>query len=199
MFPSLPKQWRPALIGPVLDDEEEIDRFNANRMSLLIVRVLGSMDSILPSFIKLRALSKNTNGRIQKVVYSGLLNQCFSCGAVGHLAKDCEVNNEVSQHKRPTTQEGSWVKVQRGKHSFISVESRQKKWLPTGNKFISLSPPNAEKEQNDLEIDGPSFANFIEDVIERDLQLIPIVCHDDPLHEDNNEIMEENLKPRDYK
>ena len=105
-------------------------------MSLPIVRVLGSMDSILPSFIKLPTLSKNTNGRIQKVVYSGLLNQCFSCGAVGHLAKDCEVNNEVSQHKRPTTQEGSWVKVQRGKHSFISVESRQKKWLPT---VISLS------------------------------------------------------------
>ena len=55
MFPSLPKQWHPALkniasmIGPVLDDEEEIDRFNANRMSLPIVRVLGSMDSILPS------------------------------------------------------------------------------------------------------------------------------------------------------
>ena len=36
MFPSLPKQWHPALkyitsmIGPVLDNEEDIDRFNAN-------------------------------------------------------------------------------------------------------------------------------------------------------------------------
>ena len=88
MFPSLPKQWHPALkniasmIALVLDDEEEIDRFNANRMSLPIVRVLGSRDSILPSFIKLLALSKNTKGRVQKVIYSGLPNQCFSCGAV---------------------------------------------------------------------------------------------------------------------
>ena len=75
------------------------------------------------------------------------------------------------------------------------MESRQKKWLPTGNKFISLSPPNAEKEQNDLESegDGPSFANSIEDVIDRDLQMIPLVCHDDPLHEDNNKLMEQNL------
>ena len=83
MFPSLPKRWRPALkyiasmIGPILYDEEEIDRFNANRVSLPTVRILGSMDSILPSFIKLPALSKNTNGRTQKVVYSGLPNQCF--------------------------------------------------------------------------------------------------------------------------
>ena len=83
MFPSLPKQWRPALkyiasmIGPVLDDEEDIDRFNVNRMSLPTIRVLGSIDSMLTSFIKLPALSKNTNGRTQKVVYSGLPNQCF--------------------------------------------------------------------------------------------------------------------------
>ena len=62
------------------------------------------------------------------------------------------------------------------------------KWLPTGNKFISVSPPNAEKEQNDLESegDGSSSANSIEDVIDRDLQLIPLVYHDDPLHDDNN-------------
>ena len=80
---SVVVQWCPALkniasmIGPVLDDGEEIDRFNANRMSLPIVRVLGSRDSILPSFIKLPALSKNTNVWIQKVVYLGLPNQCF--------------------------------------------------------------------------------------------------------------------------
>ena len=117
MFPSLPKHWRPALknitsmIVLVLDDEEELNRFNAHQMSLPIVRVLGSMDFILPSFIKLLALRKNTNGWIQKVVYLGLPNQCFSCGAVGHLAKDCEVKNEASQHKSLTMQEDSWVKV----------------------------------------------------------------------------------------
>ena len=69
MFPSLPKQWRPTLkniasmIGPVLNDEEEIDRFNATQKNLPIVRVLGSRDSVLPSFIKLLALSKNTSGK----------------------------------------------------------------------------------------------------------------------------------------
>ena len=70
------------------------------------------------------------------------------------------------------------------------------KWLPTGNKFISLFPPNAKKEQHNLESegDGPSFANSIEDVIDRDLQLIPFVCNEDPLHEDNNKIMEQNLE-----
>ena len=91
---------------------------------------------------------------------------------MGHLAKDCEVNNETSQHRRPATH--SWVKVRRGKHSFASVDSMQKKWLPTGNRFISLSIPNAEKEQNNLEGegDGPSSVNYIEDVIDRDLHLI---------------------------
>ena len=63
--------------GQILDDEEEIDIFNVNRMNLPIVRILGSRDSVLPSFIKLPALSKNTSGRIQQVVYSGLPNQCF--------------------------------------------------------------------------------------------------------------------------
>ena len=194
-------QWCPALkniasiIGPVLDDEEEIDRFNANRMSLPIVRVLGSRDSILPSFIKLLALSKNTKGRIQKVVYSGLPNQCFSSGVVGHLANECKVKNEAIQHKNPTTQEDSWVKVRRGKHSFPSVDSRQMKWLPTSNKFISLSMPNMEKEQNHFEgeRDGQPSANFCEYVIDRDLQLIPLVCHDDPLHEDNNKATKQSL------
>ena len=88
------------MIGPFLDDEEERDRFNANRMSLPIVRVLGSSESILPSFIKLSVLSKNTNGRILKVVYLGLPNQCFSCGAVGHLAKECEVFNIRTQPRK---------------------------------------------------------------------------------------------------
>ena len=60
--------------------------------------------------------------------------------------------------------------------------------VANGNKFISLSLLNAEKEQNDLESegDGSSSANSIEDVIDRDLQLIPLVYHDDPLHDDNN-------------
>ena len=71
----------------------------------------------------------------------------------------------------------------------------QKKWLPTGNKFISLFIPNAEKEQNHLEGegDGPSSANSFEDVIDRDLQLIPLVCHDDLLHEDKNKVAEQSL------
>ena len=114
---------------------------------------------------------------------------------MGHLAKDCEVKNETIQHKNPTTQEDSWVKVRRGKHSFPSVDSRQKKWLPTGNKFISLSMPNMEKEQNHFEGegDGQPPTNFCEDVIDRDLQLIPLVCHDDLLHEDNNKVAEQSL------
>ena len=150
------------MIGPALDDEEEIDRFNANRMSLQIVRVLGSRDSILPSFTEVLALCRITYGRIQKVVYSGLPNQCFSCGVVGHLANECKVKNESVQNKKPTTQEDSWVKVRRGKHSFPSVDSRQKKWMPTSNKFISLSMPNMEKEQNHFEGegDGQTSANF---------------------------------------
>ena len=200
MFPSLPKQWRPALkyiasmIGPVLDDEEEIDRFNANQMNLPIVRVLGSRDSILPSFIKLPALSENTSGRIQKVVYSGLPNQCFSCGVVGHLANECKVKNESVQNKKPTTQEDSWVNVTRGKHSFPSGDSKQKKWLPTGNKFITLSMPNRE-EKNHLEGvgDGQPSISFFEDVIDRDLQVIPLVCQDDSLREDNNKVTEQSL------
>mgnify|MGYP000426813795 FL=1 len=177
------------MIGPVLDDEEEIDRFNANQMNLPIVRVLGSRDSILPSFIKLPALSKNTSGRIQKVVYSGLPNQCFSCGVVGHLANECKVKNEFVQNKKPTTQEDSWVKVTRGKHSFPSGDSKQKKWLPTGNKFITLSMPNRE-EKNHLEGvgDGQPSISFFEDVIDRDLQVIPLICQDDSLREDNNKV-----------
>ena len=79
-----------------------------NRISLPVVRVLGSRDSILSSFSKLLALRKNTNGRIQKVLYSGLPNQCFLCSMVDHLAKDCEVKNEAIQHRNPTTQEDSW-------------------------------------------------------------------------------------------
>ena len=35
--------------------------------------------------------------------------------------------------------------------------------------------------------------NFFEDVIDRDLQLIPLVCHDDLLHEDNNKVAEQSL------
>ena len=35
--------------------------------------------------------------------------------------------------------------------------------------------------------------NFFEDVIDRDLQLIMFVCHDDPLHQDNNKVAEQNL------
>jgi hypothetical protein len=114
---------------------------------------------------------------------------------VGHLANDCKVKNGVIQHKNPTTQEDSWVKERRGKHSFPSVDSRQKKWLPTGYKFISLSMPNTKKEQNHFEGDGdgqPS-TNFFEDVIDKDLQLILLVCHDDPLHEDNNKVPEQSL------
>ena len=158
------------MIGPILDDEEEIDRFNANRMNLPIVRILGSRDFVLPFFIKLPALSKNTSGRIQKVIYSGLPNKCFSCGVLGHLANECKIKNEAIQHKKPTKQEDSWVKVRRGKHSFPSVDSKQNKWLPTGNKFISLSMSNME-EENHLEGEGdcqPS-TNFFEDVIDRDL------------------------------
>ena len=38
----------------------------------------------------------------------------------------------------------------------------QKKWFPTGNKFILLSILNMEMEQNHLEGEGggPSFAKF---------------------------------------
>ena len=54
--------------------------------------------------------------------------------------------------------------------------------------------PNME-EQNHLEGvgDGQPSINFFEDVIDRDLQLIPLVCHDDPLHEDNNKVTEQRL------
>ena len=56
-------------------------------------------------------------------------------------------------------------------------------------------PQYAEKEQNDLEGegDGPSFSNSIEEVIDSDLQLIPLICHDDPVHEDNNKVAEQSL------
>ena len=35
--------------------------------------------------------------------------------------------------------------------------------------------------------------NFFEDVIDRDLQLIPLVCHDDLLREDNSKATKQSL------
>ena len=65
-----------------------------------------------------------------------------------------------------------WVKVRRDKHSFPRADSRQKKWMPMGNKFISRFMLNMEKERNHFEGEGhgqPS-TKFFEDVIDMDLQ-----------------------------
>ena len=57
MFPTLPKDWQPVIkelvttIGQLVDDDVEIDRFNAKNKAMPILRLLGQTDRVLPSSI----------------------------------------------------------------------------------------------------------------------------------------------------
>ena len=57
MFPTLPKDWQPVIkelvttIGQLVDDDVEIDRFNAKNKDMPILRLLGQTDRVLPSSI----------------------------------------------------------------------------------------------------------------------------------------------------
>ena len=94
MFPALPKEWRPVIkdiastIGQLIDEDVEIERFNAKNQNTPIVRLLGHSNMVLPSSIQ---LSPVIGGKVQvqKITYVGLPNQCFKCRQIGHMAKDC--------------------------------------------------------------------------------------------------------------
>ena len=55
MFPTLPKEWHPVIkdiadtIGQLIDDDVEIDRFNAKNQNTPIMRLLGHRNMVLPS------------------------------------------------------------------------------------------------------------------------------------------------------
>ena len=53
------------------------------------VKLLCKKDAVLPNWIRLPKLQGNMFQKIQKVLYFGLPNQCFSCIKIGHLVKDC--------------------------------------------------------------------------------------------------------------
>ena len=62
MFPVLPKEWRPVIkdmastIGQLIDEDVEIERFNAKKQNTPIVRLLGHSNMVLPSSIRLPPL-----------------------------------------------------------------------------------------------------------------------------------------------
>ena len=84
MFPALPKEWRPVIkdiastIGQLIDEDVEIERFNAKNQNTPIVRLLGHSNMVLPSSIRLPPLLGG-KVRVQKITYAGLPNQCFKC------------------------------------------------------------------------------------------------------------------------
>ena len=62
MFPALPKEWWPVIndiaskIGQLIDEDVEIERFNAKNQNTPIVRLLGHSNMVLPSSIRLPPL-----------------------------------------------------------------------------------------------------------------------------------------------
>ena len=64
----------------------EIEKFNAKNKKTPIVRLLGHSNIVLPSSIQLPPLIGG-KGRVQKITYVGLPNQCFKCRQIGHMAK----------------------------------------------------------------------------------------------------------------
>ena len=94
MFPALPKEWQSIIkdiastLGQLIDEDVEIERFNAKNQNTPIVRLLGHSNMVLPSSIRLLPLI-GSKVRVQKITYAGLPNQCFKCRQIGHMAKDC--------------------------------------------------------------------------------------------------------------
>ena len=58
------------------------------------VKLLSQNDVVLPNWICLPKLLDNMFQKIQKMIYFGLPNQCFSCKKIGHLAKDSSKKGE---------------------------------------------------------------------------------------------------------
>ena len=102
VFPGLDKEWREVLhkigaaIGRVLHVNSSTFKDIVEKGGAPSVKLLCKKDAVLPNWIRLPKLQGNMFQKIQKVLYFGLPNQCFSCKKIGHLAKDC-----LTTHGKP--------------------------------------------------------------------------------------------------
>ena len=185
----------------MIDEDVEIQRFNAKNQNTPIVRLLGHSNMVLPSSIRLPPLIGG-KGRVQKITYVGLPNQCFKCRQIGHMAKDCTWQNEPrgnSNEKIKQTWaiegEGDWTMVRKGKGFSAKNVNLSNKWMPTRNRFEPIGNLEQSLPRDAIlveEVDGASFTKHktnMDHIIDHDLSsssknigatnLLDSLVHDD--------------------
>ena len=159
----------------------EIEKFNAKNKKTPIVRLLGHSNMVLPSSIQLPPLIGG-KGRVQKITYAGLPNQCFKCRQIGHMAKDCTWQNEPRgnsnekfKEKGAIEGEEDWTMVRKGKGFSAKNVNLSNKWMPIGNRFEPIGNLGQSLPRDAIlveEVDGASIAkhkNNMDHIIDRDL------------------------------
>ena len=107
VFPCLDEEWSEVLpkigaaIGRMFRVNSSTFRDIVEKGGALSVKLLCQKlcqkDAVLPNWIHLLKLQGNIFQKIQKVLYFGLPNQCFSCKKIGHNL----TNDYSATHVKP--------------------------------------------------------------------------------------------------
>ena len=106
----------------------------------------------LPSYVRLPAIFQ-APVRVQKVKYSRLPNQCFVCNRIGHVVKDCPVQDEQTLHKHfSSNTNGAGSMGGRRKHYRKSLVRTSNGVGVTSSKRLRATHDNSQVNKTNLQI-----------------------------------------------
>ena len=119
VFPNLEKEWRKILpkLGASIGTDLAFQSCTKNEVlegGAPSVKLLCRKGDKLPQWIQLPKLDGNAFQKLQKVVYYGLLNQCYRCREIGHIAKACPLEQDTTSSGEGLVQKSlQWQTVNR--------------------------------------------------------------------------------------
>ena len=120
--------------------------------NLRYIRLIGHKGMTLPSYVRLSAMFQAPS-RVQMIKYFGLHNQIFVCNHIGHVVKDCPIQDEqtLQKHFSSNTNDEGWIGGRR-KHDRKSSVRTSNGVGVTSSKRLRATHDNSQVNKTNLQI-----------------------------------------------